>query len=127
MVTVNVSDKSPKAIIRQLIIEGRGPRDHAGMVDLLDEWINGTPEVGTFGAYCRRQAWTLGQILSLLEYQCAHLFGDGVDAAEFNTMWRIFGPIVRDQGLLDVEAALLTLATIPAPAPGTRAASLLVR
>lgn len=127
MVTVNVSDKSPKAIVRQLIIEGRGPRDHAGMVDLLDEWLNGAPETRTFGAYCRRQAWTLSQALSLLEYQCAHVFGDGVDAAEFNALWRTFGSIVRDQGLLDVEAALLTLAPIPAPAPGTRAASLLVR
>jgi hypothetical protein len=124
--TVKVTDRSPKAIVRELLHTGKGPRDTDGMNAVLDEWLNGNP-TGNFLNYCRRQSWTLGQVLSLLDYQCCYIFvadeDDWMDAEEFEQMWHIFQPIIKKQGLLDVEKAVAEL-TIPLPDAQTRAAAL---
>jgi len=99
-VIVTVKDESPKAVVHALIAECLGERDSAGMNAVLADWLSATDNDETFCQYCRRQSWTLAQALSLIEHQSKYLFGDGLDEREFHEMWRIFGPILRDQGLL---------------------------
>lgn len=104
-VTVTVKDESPKVVVHALIAECLGERDSVGMNAVLADWLSATGNGETFGQYCRRQSWTLAQVLSLIEYQSKYLFGDGLDEREFHEMWRIFGPILRDQGLLSATVA----------------------
>lgn len=122
MVTVQVRDKSPKRIIRQLVHDCKGERDYPGMWAVMDEWCHsgkadvfGSRET-SFSAYCRRQSWTLAQAMALLEWQCKY-FGEGIDEAEFNDMWSVFQPILKDQRLLDVRVALVALGLSKAPRP----------
>jgi len=105
-VTVTVNDESPKAVVHALIAGRLGERDYAGMNAVLADWLSNLPAPGVaFGQYCRSQAWTLAQVLSLLEYQAKYIFGDGLDEREFHEMWRIFGPILHQQGLLSATVA----------------------
>ena len=58
MVTVKVSDTSPKRIIRQMLAECKGERDYSGMDALMAAW-NGPSPQQSFGKYCRSRDWTL--------------------------------------------------------------------
>ena len=41
MVQVQVKDKSPKRIIRQLLLERKGERDYDGMYAVIADWSKG--------------------------------------------------------------------------------------
>lgn len=125
---ISVTDTSPKNIVRELLRTGNGPRDMSGMNSVLDEWLNHTAPGDTFAKYCRRQSWTLGQVLSLIGYQCCYMLysdeDDWMDTTEFEEMWSVFQPIIKKQRLLNVSEAVTILAAIPAPQGQTRAAAL---
>jgi len=98
---IRVTDKSPKNVIRQMLLHQLGPRDSAGRDATLADWIaSGISHHQPFKTYCKRQHWTLAQVLSYLEYQACYLFG-GIDETAFTQEWLIFQPIIRDQHLLD--------------------------
>lgn len=127
MVTVTVKTRAPKTVVRQLLIKGKGPRDYAGMNAVLDEWLNGHPAQKTFGAYCKAQEWTLGQVLSLLNYQCCFMLwtdGDGLDAPEFNKLWPIFSHVLKVQDLLTIDVERELYGDVPTPSLTTRAGML---
>jgi len=123
MIQVRVRDKSPKRIIRQLLFERKGERDYDGMYAVIADWSKGRSPEKTFSAYCQYRSWTLAQVLALLEYQCTHIFGAGLDEAEFNDMWPVFRSIIRKQGLLDI-AEVRQLLTPESPKASTRFAAL---
>lgn len=122
--TVRINDRSPKAAVRDLLKTGQGPRDFDGMIAVLDEWLNDSPTARrTFPAYCKRQSWTLGQVLSFLEYQCSWIFGEGVDSAEFEALWPAFQQVIKTQELLDITRVAEYLAPAT-PKIDSRAAAL---
>ena len=122
-VTVTVRDPSPRHIIHQLLVGCKGERDYAGMDAVLAEWTRSDPGQ-SFAQYCRAQSWTFGQVIALLEWQCKYL-GEGLDEKEFHAMWAVFRPIIKAQGLLDVQVARRVLTgKIAPPKPRTRAGTL---
>lgn len=121
--TVNVTDRSPKNIVRQLLLTGRGPRDSNGMFSIMHEWVNSISAAGSFSEYCRGRSWTLAQVLAIFDWQCCYVLADGIDTAEFEAMWQVFQPIVRDQELLNAkDVTKMLTGPIPAPNANTRAA-----
>jgi len=126
---VTVRDKSPKRIIRALLITHAGERDYNGMHAVMSDWhnaglrheLNVGPKPITFGAYCRAQSWTLTQALALLEWQCCYVFGERIDESEYHTLWSIFRDIVKRQDLLDITEAERVLLAIETPTRKTRA------
>jgi hypothetical protein len=85
MATVNVSDRTPKAIIRYIIIEGKDPCDVASLNDLLDEWLNGARDA-LLRCLLPAPGLDTGQILSQLDYQRAYVFGDRNNDTEFRVL-----------------------------------------
>ena len=123
-VTVNVRDPSPRHIVHQLLVECKGERDYAGMDAVMAAWAGPSPQQ-SFSKYCRTQSWTFDQVMALLEWQCKYIMGDGLDEKEFHAMWAVFRPIIKAQGLLDVQVARRILSgKIAPPKPRTRAATL---
>jgi len=101
---IRLTDRRPKAIVRELLRQNVGPRDYAGRDAMWLRWWAVLDREGyvhsRFVKWMRSQDWTLGEMLSYLEYQVIYLNGD-VDEEAFANEWAIVRPIFKQQELLD--------------------------
>jgi len=117
-IVVNVTLRdSLKGVVQSLLREGKGPRDMTGMLAIMDNWQPGGAE--TYTHFMRAQPWTLGQLLSHLNWQTVYLNGD-IDHGAFAQEWPVVAPLFKTLVTVQQLSAVLDA---PTDVP-TRAAAL---
>jgi hypothetical protein len=101
---VRVRDESNRSIIRKMLQWGLGPRDYDGMNGVIAQWLEPLQGgfVGDFNQFVGQQRWTLGELLSLLSYQCCPIFApiddpSWLDEDEFNSLWPAAERVLEQQ------------------------------
>lgn len=101
---IRITDKRPKAIVREMLRQNVGPRDYEGRDAMWLDWWDILDHEGysykRFSKWVRSQDWTLGEMMSYLEYNVVYLNGN-VDEAEFAKEWAIVKPVFDKLQLLD--------------------------
>lgn len=101
---IRITDKRPKAVVREMLRQYIGPRDYKGRDALWPDWWAILDREGysyrRFAKWLRSQDWTLGEMMAYLEYQVVYIFG-GVDEEEFAKEWAIVKPVFDRLDLLD--------------------------
>lgn len=104
---IRITDKRPKAIVREMLRQNVGPRDYEGRDALWPSWWAILDREGysytRFAKWLRSQDWSLGEMMAYLEYQVGYIFGifGGVDEKEFAKEWAIVKPVFDKLQLLD--------------------------
>ncbi len=104
---VRVTDKRPKAIVRHLLTTNIGPRNPQGRDAILASWWDQCSDQ-LFDQFMREQDWTLGEILSYMEWQTVYISGE-IDeqayAAEWATVKQIFDHLLTPAQIAQVTSA----------------------